>query len=241
MGELFFVDASHRARDGAAVKPCLRLLPGACRLAVVASLLVALQLAAYDGTASAAASPRSRSMQDIPGSTTLIEDGPLSLEVALSMPTAETVLLRYRLRNSGPAAVAVFDRGDRHAVRSGRQQAGAVGAPTFEERGNGDVVLRHVARPAPAGPTGPTSPPTPLALRLPPGETLEAEFRFTIPAAAPPARLRWCLGVALFEPERFAMPEQGDAGEVWQALDPGSQRELCTPWFDRGQGRFVGS
>ena len=179
-------------------------------------------------------------MQDIPGSTTLIEDGPLSLEVALSMPTAETVLLRYRLRNSGPAAVAVFDRGDRHAVLSGRQQAGAVGAPTFEER-NGDVVLRHVARPAPAGPTGPTSPATPLALRLAPGGTLDGEFRFTIPAAKPPARLRWCLGVAPFEQERFAMPEQGSAGEVWQALDPGSQRELCTPWFDRAQGGFVDS
>lgn len=178
-------------------------------------------------------------MQEMPSSTTRVQDGALALDVALSMPTAESVVLRYRLRNGGEGAVAVFDRGDRHAVLSGRMQAGAVGAPTFEERGNGDVVLRHVAQPAPAGPTGPSSPATPLALRVAPGETLDGEFRFTIPGAAPPARLRWCLGVAPFEQERFAVPEQSNAGEVWQALDSGNQRELCTPWFDRGQGGFV--
>ncbi|MGJ4728721.1 hypothetical protein [Luteimonas sp. SDU101] len=171
--------------------------------------------------------------------TTRIQAGAIALEATLSMSEGDVVQVRYRLRNGGPDALAVFDRGDRHAVLAGRQVPGAIGAPTVEELDDGAVVLRHVARPLPAGPTGPTSPPTPLALRLAAGATLEGEFRFAVPASVSPARLRWCLGVAPFDPERFAAPEQTAAGEVWQALDIGGQRELCTLWFDRGQGRFV--
>lgn len=169
--------------------------------------------------------------------STRVEDGKLRLEVQLYMPSADTVELRYRLRNAGEAAVAVFDRGDRHAVLSGRQAQGAVGAPSFEDTGDG-LVLRHVARPAPAGPTGPTSPQTPLALKLEAGAVLEDGFRFSIPSAAP-QRLRWCLGVAPFEQDRFFAPERAAGLEVWQTTDASAQRELCTPWFDCGRGAFA--
>jgi hypothetical protein len=177
-------------------------------------------------------------MHPTTSASTSLESGNLHLEVQLSMPSADTVELRYRLRNVGEAAVAVFDRGDRHAVLSGRQTQGAVAAPSFEDTGDGAVVLRHVARPAPAGPTGPTSPHTPLALKLEAGAVLEDGFRFSIPSS-PPQRLRWCLGVAPFEQERFFAPERGAGVEVWQATDASAQRELCTPWFDRARGAFA--
>ncbi len=172
--------------------------------------------------------------------STRIEDRGVVLDVELSMPARDTVQLRYRLRNGGTQPLAVFDRGDRHAVLSGRQARGAMGAPLFEETGAGDVVLRHEARTAPTGPTGPTSPATPLALRLEPGAVLEDGFVSPIPVS-PPRRLRWCLGVAGFSEEGFFGPEPGDKGDVWQASDPGVQRQLCTPWFDCARGVFVES
>ena len=173
-----------------------------------------------------------------PTASTRIQDRGVLLDVQLSMPAADTVALRYRLRNGGTQPLAVFDRGDRHAVLSGRQARGGIGAPVFEPTGEGDVVLRHVARAAPTGPTGPTSPPTPLALRLEPGAVLEDGFVYSIPVPAP-RRLRWCLGVAGFSQQGFFAPEPGDKGDVWQASDPGAQRELCTPWFDCARGAFV--
>ncbi len=172
--------------------------------------------------------------------STRIEDNGVVLEVELSMPASDTVQLGYRLRNGGTQPLAVFDRGDRHAVLSGRQARGGMGAPLFEETGGGDMVLRHVAPAAPAGPTGPTSPATALALRLEPGGVLEDGFVYPIPVS-PPRRLRWCLGVAGFSQEDFFGPEAGARGEVWQASDTGGQRELCTPWFDCARGVFVES
>jgi len=180
----------------------------------------------------------SRPMHPTTSASSSVEDGHLRLEVQLSMPSADTVELRYLLRNAGEAAVAVFDRGDRHAVLSGRQAKGAVAAPSFEDAGDGTVVLRHVARPAAAGPTGPTSPHTPLALKLDAGAVLEDGFRFAIPSSAP-QRLRWCLGVAPFEQDRFFAPERGAGVEVWQTTDASAQRELCTPWFDCARGAFA--
>ena len=182
----------------------------------------------------------SLAMPASPTASTRIEDNGVVLEVELSMPASDTVQLRYRLRNGGTQPLAVFDRGDRHAVLSGRQPRGAMGAPVLEETGGGDVVLRHVARTAPAGPTGPTSPATPLALRLAPGAVLEDGFVYPIPVS-PPRRLRWCLGVAGFSPGSFFGPEPGGKGEVWQVSDPGAQRQLCTPWFDCARGMFVES
>lgn len=175
-----------------------------------------------------------------PTASTRIEDRGVLLDVQLSMPAADTVELRYRLRNGGAQPLAVFDRGDRHAVLSGRQARGGMGAPVFERLADGDLVLRHSAPPASAGPTGPTSPPTPLALRLDPGAVLEDGFVYPIPGSAP-RRVRWCLGVAGFSKDGFFGPEPGAKGDVWQASDPGAQRQLCTPWFDCARGAFIES
>ncbi|WP_202845329.1 hypothetical protein [Luteimonas saliphila] len=171
-----------------------------------------------------------------------VEDGTARLDATFSPLSADTLRVRYRMLNGGDAPLAVFDRGNRHAVLSKRQTSGAVGAPTFEEVGGGDVVLRHVALPAAQGhPTGPTVPLTPLALKLDPGATLEGEFSFAIPTATPPRRVRWCLGVATFDPGHFFSPEQVDAGETWQAGEAAvqAQRTLCTPWFDIATGTFA--
>ncbi|WP_187471052.1 hypothetical protein [Luteimonas viscosa] len=174
--------------------------------------------------------------------STRVEDGATRLDATFLPLSADTLRVRYRLRNGGEAPLAVFDRGNRHAVLTGRQASGALGAPTFEEAGGGDVVLRHVALPeARGGPTGPTVPMTPLALKLDPGAILEGEFTFAIPSATPPGRLRWCLGVAPFERERFFSREQAEAGETWQAGEEAvqAQRMLCTPWFDMAAGSFA--
>ena len=203
-------------------------------------LLAATMMTGLPAAADNASMPTqpSKPMHPTTSASTSVEDGDLHLDVQMSMPAADTVELRYRLRNGGQAAVAVFDRGDRHAVLSGRQGKGAVAAPSFEDTGDGGVVLRHVARPVATGPTGPTSPHTPLALKLEAGAVLEDGFRFSIPSSAP-QRLRWCLGVAPFEQDRFFAPERGAGGEVWQTTDASAQRELCTSWFDRARGVFA--
>jgi len=160
------------------------------------------------------------------------------LDVAMSATAPDAIHLRYRLHNTGDAPLAVFDRGDRQAVLSGRLVAGAVGAPTFQADGS-DVVLRHAARdPAPGGFTGPTVPATPLALQLAPGAVLEGEFEFSIPTPQPPRRLRWCLGVAPFDEAGFSSPQDVAAGTLWQAHDAAVARQqmLCTPWWDLATG-----
>lgn len=163
------------------------------------------------------------------------------LEARFQVLSGDRVEVRYRLHNRGNATLAVFDRGDRHAVLTGRLIAGATGAPTWEEVAGGDVVLRHMASVAPAGPTGPTVPRTPLALALPAGQTLSGSFIASIPGT-PPTRLRWCLGVAPFDAAGFFSPEQVAAGEIWQAQDDAIARQalLCTPWFAMATGRFEG-
>src|SRR5690606_40295600 len=125
-----------------------------------------------------------------------------------------------------------------HAARRGRQPSGPVAAATAEDTGDGAVVRRHVARPGPVGPTGPTGRHTPIALKLEAGGVLEDGFRYSIPSS-PPQRLRWCLGVAPFEQDRFFAPERAAGVEVWQAADTSAQRELCTPWFDCARRAFA--
>lgn len=175
------------------------------------------------------------------GATEIVA-GDARLAVELDFPTVDTVDVRYQLHNAGDVPLAVFDRGDRHAVLTGRQASGDTGVPTFEADDAGGVTLRHAARPAhasPAGPTGPTVPPTPLVRRVAAGETLQGGFRFQIPAA-PPRRLRWCLGVAPFADGEGLRPDV-DAAHVWRAGPAAVARQqvLCTPWFDVSAGRFA--
>ncbi len=172
-------------------------------------------------------------------STTTVEaaGGRLTASFAYT-PRTGAVEVRYRFDNLGQAPLAVFDRGDRHAVLVGRQHGGAVGAPHFQEEVPGDVVLRHAARPLPE--PSPTVPPTPLAARVEPGGSLTGEFAFAPPTEREPRRIRWCLGVAPFDTEAFAQPEEIDGVEVWRGGFDLAARQtlLCTPWFDVAAQRF---
>lgn len=167
--------------------------------------------------------------------SSLVERDGLRLEIGIGVPAPGTVRVRYRLHNTGKAPLAVFDRGDRHAVLTGRQQAGAIGAPLVLQVAEGDVELRHVARRERAGFTGPTVPATPLALQLAPGAAVEGGFSAALPSTtAPLRRVRWCLGVAPFEDAAFFAAENVESGRIWQAGDGAvaAQQSLCTPWFD---------
>src|SRR5690554_2349989 len=169
---------------------------------------------------------------------TTIEGDGVRIEAAFEIDDGGPLRVRYRVQNTGGADLAVFDRGDRHAVLTKRQQAGEVGRPGFHEDGAGGLVLSHVARPLPQ--PGPTLPPTPLAARLAPGQALEGSFGFSPLVGDQPRRLRWCLGVAAFDEAQFRSPEQAGGVEVWQASFAlaESQQRLCTPWFDVAAGAF---
>ncbi len=151
----------------------------------------------------------------------------------------EVLHVRYRLRNTTGAPVAVFDRGDRHAVLTGRQANGAAGVPYLREDGDGRVTLAHVARSLPSPP--PTVPPTPLARRLDAGAAIEGEFAFSQWLGDPPAQVRWCLGLAPFDPARMVVPETVDGTGIWQAdfAFADEQALACTPWFDVARGQFL--
>ncbi|QWP76825.1 hypothetical protein J5226_25220 [Lysobacter sp. K5869] len=153
--------------------------------------------------------------------------------------TQRTLRVNYRVRNTGDVALAVFDRGDRHAVASGRQRAGAVGAPLWTAAGEGALELSHTAQPLPR--PAPVSPPSPVALKLAPGARAAGSFEFALPDAQAPQRLRWCLGVARFDADQLDRPQRHGEIEVWRASFAlaETQQRLCTPWFDLGTGTFV--
>ncbi|WP_149196470.1 hypothetical protein [Luteimonas suaedae] len=170
--------------------------------------------------------------------STTVEGEGARLEVSFQATAGGPLQVRYRVHNTADADLAVFDRGNRHAVLIGRQHGGAVGDPSFREDG-GDVTLSHVALPL-AQPS-PTVPPVPLAAKLVAGGTLEGAFAFTAPTAEAPKRMRWCLGVAPFDEADFSAPEEIDEVEIWQASFALAERQqtLCTPWFDLSSGMFA--
>lgn len=172
-----------------------------------------------------------------PSSATIQGEG-LRLEAAFQAAAGQPLHVRYRVHNTGQADLAVFDRGNRHAVLTKRQKTGEVGQPTFREEGEGDLTISHVALPLPN--PSPTLPPTPLAARLAAGQELEGEFTFSPLLGDPPKRIRWCLGATQFDEELFRDAEQAGGVEVWQAsftlVD--AQQVLCTPWFDVAKGAF---
>ncbi|UZW59864.1 hypothetical protein [Lysobacter enzymogenes] len=153
-------------------------------------------------------------------------------------PAQRGLRVSYRLRNTGDAPLAVFDRGDRHQAGIGRQTLGAVASPALVER-DGDVEFVHAAQPLSV--PAPTSPPTPLAMKLAPGATLSGRFEIQLWSKAEPKRLRWCLGVMPFEASLFHAPAKTADGEVWSASFSAAdtQQMLCTPWFDVAKGAFA--
>lgn len=175
-------------------------------------------------------------MPQAPSAT--IEGEGVRLEATLQAPAGGPVQVRYRVHNAGGEDLAVFDRGNRHAVLTGRRQTGEVGEPMFREDGEGGLVLSHIAMPLPDPP--PTLPPVPLAARLAPGAVLEGEFAFSPLTATPPRRVRWCLGVGEFSEEAYFGQEQAGGVEVWRApFDAAANQQLiCTPWFDVASGTF---
>lgn len=214
------------------------------RLAAALMLLTTTMACAHggpppSGDPRATTSAETAAMPASEAASTTIDDAGVRLEVAFEPAASGPLRVRYRVHNTTGADIAVFDRGNRHAVLTGRQQGGAVGDPTFREEDDGDVTLRHVALPL-AQPT-PTVPPVPLAARLAAGDTLEGAFAFTAPTAAAPKRMRWCLGVAPFDESDFSVPEAIDGIEIWQAAFALSERQqtLCTPWFDLAAGTFA--
>jgi hypothetical protein len=152
-------------------------------------------------------------------------------------PDSRIIAVRYRLRNAGDAALAVFDRGDQHAIGIGRQKAGDVGIPRQVEAG-GDVELIHAAAPLPE--PEPTSPPTPVAIELAPGAELSGEFQFALKGLVVPKRLRWCVGVMRVGDAYMDSPHETKQGRLWRAsfavVD--KQKMLCTPWYDVKTAQF---
>jgi len=170
---------------------------------------------------------------------TRIEADALSLDVKVGYNAERREFgVCYALRNIGAVPVAVFDRGDRAQVVSGRLIAGAVPPPVYESGADGDLTLLHIARPLPQ--PAPILPPTPIAARLDAGAELRGKFVAEL-FAAPPRRLRWCLGVADFDPSAFDQLQDLDGLSLWRAsfalVD--RQRRLCTPWFDLATGAFA--
>ncbi|WP_394002036.1 hypothetical protein ACF3M1_15175 [Luteimonas sp. WGS1318] len=167
-----------------------------------------------------------------------IEADGIALDAVFELQ-GEALQVRYRLRNAGDDAVAVFDRGDRRAVLTKRQAAGAVGVPFLRDEAVGRVTLLHVAQALPT--PSPTVPPTPLARRLDADAEIEGAFAFSQWLGAPPAQVRWCLGVAPFDPARLFAPETVDGIEVWQAdfAFADVQVLICTPWFDMARRVFA--
>ena len=170
---------------------------------------------------------------------TSVEGKGARLEVAFD-PDGDALAVRYRISNTGPAPLAVFDRGDRHAVLTKTLVAGDVPAPRFEEA-DGGLVLSHAARALHI--PSPTVPPVPLASRLAAGAALDGGFSFDLSLAGQAGRVRWCLGVAPFDAERFEASESVGDVAVWTAPFEmaDAQQLLCTPWFDMAAGVFEAS
>lgn len=169
--------------------------------------------------------------------TTVIEGTGVRLEVDFHQGAEDVVRVEYRLHNTGDADLAVFDRGDRHAVMTGRMETGEVGQPLFRDEGEGDYTFGHVA--LPLREPAPTLPPVPLAAKLPAGGSLEGAFELSVPGEVP-RRVRWCIGMAPMDGGAFDQPEQAGGVEVWRASFDAhkQQRKLCTPWYDMAAGGF---
>ena len=153
-------------------------------------------------------------------------------------PASRIIEVRYRLRNASPSsALAVFDRGDLHAIDIGRQKFGEVGVPKMIENGE-DIELVHAVAPLPS--PSPTAPPTPIAIQVEPGAELAGHFRFALKGITIPKRLRWCVGVMPFDAAYMDSPTPSADGQIWRAsfavVD--QQRMLCTPWYDVATAAF---
>lgn len=208
------------------------------RAGAALALLSAALLAPHAAGAQATTESTHMHEEDEVARTTVEGDG-ARLEVAFD-PDGSALAVRYRISNTGTGPLAVFDRGDRHAVLTKRLVAGEVPPPRFEADAAG-LVLTHAARALPR-PT-PTVPPVPLAAKLAPGEALDGAFAFDLSLAPGTGRVRWCLGVAPFDDDGFQASDSAGEIPVWTAPFEMAemQQRLCTPWFDVAAGTFEAS
>ncbi len=241
-----------RPRVGAGAARSRGLQRGGAGLALVLLAAVAMPVSMPDCFAQPAPPAAAAQGPAIVRDATVIEgvDG-VRVEVEFAYdPRAWSMSVRYRLRNPDAAPpLAVFDRGDRHQVATGRLALGAIAPPGQVESAEAgkagapasgaDIELLHAALPLPD--PAPTSPPVPLAVRVAPGAVLEGAFTVPLLSQQAPRRVRWCLGATPFAPEAFDAPAKTAEGEVWSAplSVAHAQRMLCTDWFDTGQGRFL--
>lgn len=194
-------------------------------------------LAAAFAVAAGAATPPEPAMNDAAPPQVTVEQGPLRLHATFDYDAvAQTLRIRYRLDNGGGVPVMVFDRGDSLAVAQKRLPAGAVAEPR-SERDDGDG-LSVVHRAWPLRKPAPTVPPVPLAARVIPGASLAGEVRVDTAGAK---RLRYCLGSAPFDAERFSSPQDAAGTDLWRASFDVVDRQalLCTPWFDTATRTFA--
>jgi hypothetical protein len=209
------------------------------RLLVCSLALAASACAHAQASSSAESVPMPADRASTAAHIAKVQGRGVALEAEFAYADSKRVVtVSYRVHNLGAVPLAVFDRGDRHAVATGRQTAGAIAAPSWQIE-NGDVSLSHAAAPLPR-PT-PVLPPTPLAVRVAAGAQTAGRFEFALPGLDAPKRLRWCLGVATFEDEDFSAPESAGGVEVWRASFAVVERQqlVCTPWFDVAAGGFA--
>ena len=203
--------------------------------AMPALLLLAALLPAGGG-ATQAEPPPHPAMRDDTIPTTTVEDAHLSLRVEFHFDAGHQVLrVRYLLNNKGKTAVALFDRGDSVAVAQGKLKAGMAG-PVTSEQGKDGLSLNH--RALPLRKPAPTVPPVPLAARVIAGGQLGGDV---LADTGDAARVRYCLGYAPFDTTLFSSPQPVDGVDLWRASFDvvGTQKLLCTPWFDTAQRAFV--
>lgn len=214
----------------------VRTAPRCTLAAALLAAMSACSLAAAAGYHHSPSPTESPTMYDA-ASTTIEAEG-VRIEATIQATDDRPVQVSYRVHNTGSGDLAVFDRGDSHAVMTKSQRSGAVGQPSFRVEGNGALVLSHRARALPD--PSPTVPPVPLAARLAPGQALEGDFIFSGLLEEPVQRVRWCLGVAPFDDEHFFDRQQVGEIEVWMASFAlaDTQQVLCTPWFDVSSGAF---
>lgn len=202
----------------------------------------ALLLAFVQATACAQTSPaRISAASETPAmssNATRVESDDVVVDVRFEARDGAPLEIHYRLHNTGAAPLAVFDRGNRHAVLTKRHATGDIGQPGTRDEGNGDITLSHVASPLPD--PSPTLPPVPLAAKVESGGVLEGRFTASPMTLEAPRRLRWCLGVSAFDAARFSAPEQVDGIEIWHASfdEAARQKTVCTPWFDIASNAF---
>lgn len=203
-----------------------RRMRGHHRIALLAAFFVTARLSAGEAADSGAA------MKSDPRST--VVSTPLAvLEATFATgPAAHTLHVRYTVRNASGAPLMTLDRGDSLAMRKHTLTATSIAAP-YAKDDAGDLTLSH--RALPLAKPAPTVPRVPLAAKLEAGAAASEEFRTDLSATT--KRVRYCLGIAPFDPEAFT---PFDATALWRASFriADVQTLLCTPWFSLSAHRF---